>query len=66
MYSWIMKAFTSTRSPIVMRPSATPTAARQRISVNAMAMISCWPAFSTLSDCCDITAVRWLAASVSS
>ncbi len=49
-----------------MRPSTTPTAARQRISVSAIAMISCCPEFSTLSDCCDITAVRWLAASVSS
>ena len=61
-----MKALTSTRSPIVILPSTTPTAARHRISVSAIAMITCCPAFSTFSDCCDITAVRWLAASVSS
>ncbi len=66
MYSWIMKALTSTRSPIVIRPSTTPSAARQRISVSATAMIACWPAFRTFSDCCDSTAVRWLSASVSS
>ncbi len=49
-YSWIMNALTSTRSPSVMRPSTTPSVARQIISVTATAMISDWPTLSTDSE----------------
>ncbi len=56
MYNWIMKAFTSTRSPRLMLPSITPAVARHRIRVTATAMISDCPVFSRESDVCDLTA----------
>ena len=56
MYSWIMKAFTSTRSPRVMLPLITPTVARHRIKVTAVAMIKDWPVLSRDKEVCDFTA----------
>jgi hypothetical protein len=43
MYSWIMKALTSTRSPIVICRSTTPAPRATSSSVTPMAMIRLWP-----------------------
>ena len=53
-----MNALTSTRSPIVIRPSATPTVARHMISVTATAMIALCPMLSADSEVWLFTAAR--------
>ena len=53
-----MNALTSTRSPMVMRPSTTPTVARHTISVTATAMIAACPTLSTDSEVWLRTAAR--------
>ena len=45
-----MKALTSTRSPSDIRPSTTPTVARQTIIVTAVAIIALCPVLSNESD----------------
>ena len=48
-----------TRSPSVMRPATTPAVARYSIATSPIAMISCWPPFSSDSVVCAFSrAVR--------
>ena len=56
MYSWIMNAFTRTRSPTVIVRSTTPTVARHMISVTAMAMMALCVTLSSDSDVWLLTA----------
>ena len=53
-----MKAFTSTRSPSVIVPAATPAVARQTIAVTASAMIADCPTLSSDSVVWLLTAAR--------
>ena len=51
-----MKALTSTRSPRVMLPLATPSVARHMMAVTAMAMIALCPVLSSDSEVWLLTA----------